>query len=214
MATRTIARMFDSPAAASAAVRDLEAAGFTESEVSIIRGGDDAATEQDSGNTGAATGATIGALAGGGAGLLAGIGSLAIPGIGPIVAAGWLVATLTGAGALAAAGGLLGALVDAGVDRQEADVLTEGVRRGGSIVTVRTSDTRAPEAESILARHAPIDTARRAEEWRRDGWIGGTPSDPPGTAASRAIDQAAGTNLSGAYPGSERSNIDPIDRPR
>ncbi len=151
-------------------------------------------------------GVTIGALAGGGAGLLAGIG--------PIVSAGWLVATLTGAGALAAAGGLLGALVDAGVDRQEADVLTEGVRRGGSIMTARSSDTRAPEAGSILAHHAPIDTARRAEEWRRDGWIGGTPSDPPGTAASRAVDQAAGTNLSGAYPGSERSNIDAFDRPR
>ena len=47
---------------------------------------------------GTGTGATIGTVPGGGAGLLAGLGSLAIPGIGPIVAAGWLTATLTGAG--------------------------------------------------------------------------------------------------------------------
>jgi hypothetical protein len=151
---------------------------------------------------------------GGGAGLLAGIGALAIPGLGPVVAAGWLVAALTGAGAGAATGGLLGALTTAGVDEADAHVYAEGVRRGGNLVTVRTDETRAAQAESILARHGPVDTARRGADYRAGGWTGyrdddggviastpdGAPANPPGTMASRAFDRAAGTNVSGAYP--------------
>jgi hypothetical protein len=51
---------------------------------------------------GAKRGAVVGGVLGGGAGLLAGIGALAIPGVGPVVAAGWLIATLAGAGVGAA----------------------------------------------------------------------------------------------------------------
>jgi heat induced stress protein YflT len=258
MATRTIARMFDSYADASAAVRELEAAGFSHDDVSLIANrGDDATdgttttteAESDAGS-GAGTGATIGTLIGGGAGLLAGLGALAIPGVGPIVAAGWLVAALTGAGVGAAAGGLLGGLTGAGLSEEHANVYAEGVRRGGNLVTVRADETRATEAERILMRHNPVDVEARAGEYRAGGWsrydenapmttpasglgtaagvgtttaagqmgtrtrvypatdaaVGapdGTPGNPPGTMASRGLDQAAGTNVSGAYPGNE-----------
>jgi hypothetical protein len=150
---------------------------------------------------------------GGGAGLLAGIGALAIPGLGPIVAAGWLVAALTGAGAGAVAGGVLGTLTTAGVSEADAHVYAEGLRRGGNLVTVRADDARAAEAASILARHGPVDTAQRGADYRAGGWSGyvddgsivpstpdGTQGNPPGTMASRAVDRAAGTNISGAYP--------------
>jgi hypothetical protein len=239
MATRTIARLFDSYAAAAAAVRDLEAAGFSQNDVSLIannaqgqysttatapardadRDGVDDRTE-----SGAGTGAGIGAVLGGGAGLLAGIGALAIPGLGPIVAAGWLVAALTGAGAGAAAGGLLGALTTAGVNEADAHVYAEGLRRGGNLVTVRADETRTAQAESILARHGPVDTAQRGADYRASGWSGytdddsiipttpdGTPGNPPGTMASRALDRAAGTNMSGAYP--SQSDGTPVNPP-
>src|SRR5689334_3811969 len=102
MATRTLVRMFDDHAHALQAVRELEGAGFTSDEVSIMAGerraDGDAITDAET-SGGAGTGASIGTVLGGGAGLLAGIGALAIPGLGPIVAAGWLVAALTGAGA-------------------------------------------------------------------------------------------------------------------
>jgi hypothetical protein len=80
-------------------------------------------------------------------------------------------------------------------------------------VTVRADETRAAAAESILARHGPVDTAQRGADYRAGGWSGytddgsivpstpdGTPGNPPGTMASRAVDRAAGTNISGAYP--------------
>src|SRR5215213_9673523 len=178
MATRTIARMFDSYADASAAVRELESAAFSHDDVSLIAnrgdgGGTDTTTttttDTDTG-TGAGTGATLGTIVGGGAGLLAGLGALAIPGLGPIVAAGWLVAALTGAGVGAAAGGLLGALTGAGVSEEHANVYAEGVRRGSNLVTVRADDTRAAEAERILERHNPVDVEARGAEYRSGGW--------------------------------------------
>uniref|UniRef100_UPI0038CBFCDA general stress protein n=1 Tax=Falsiroseomonas oryzae TaxID=2766473 RepID=UPI0038CBFCDA len=113
MATRSIARLYDSSDHARAAVRDLEAAGFAHDDISYMAGqgatGTDTTTDTTTtrragtgAETGAATGATLGTVIGGGAGLLAGLGALAIPGVGPVVAAGWLIATLTGAGAGAA----------------------------------------------------------------------------------------------------------------
>jgi hypothetical protein len=255
MANRTIARLFDSYADASSAVVALEAAGFHRDDISLIARGSDATdtrvdTDDASAGSSAGTGAAIGSVVGGGAGLLAGIGALAIPGLGPVVAAGWLVAALAGAGVGAAAGGVLGALTEAGVDDEHAHVYAEGIRRGGNLVTLRTDDSRAAEAEAILARHNAVDTAERAASYRSGGWTSydeaadpasglgtaagvgtttaagqmgtrtgmgtrtdaalggsppdGTPGNPPGTKVSRGVDDALGTNISGARPENER----------
>ncbi|MBP0493648.1 general stress protein [Pararoseomonas indoligenes] len=234
MTMRTIARLYDTYADASSAVNALEAAGFSRDDVSIVaRNGDNAATtgtttdavDTDDAATGAGTGATIGTVLGGGAGVLAGIGALAIPGVGPIVAAGWLVAALTGAGAGAATGGLLGSLVGAGVEERDAHVYSEGLNRGGSLVTVRADEMRASEAEAILARYNPVDTAGREADYRAGGWTGydrgivadspdGTPGNPPGTMLSRGVDQVAGTNISGAHPENETSRADSTAFPK
>lgn len=176
MATRTIARLFDSYADASAAVRDLEAAGFQRDDISLIANRGDttdtttsATTDTDAGS-GAGTGATLGTIVGGGAGLLAGLGALAIPGLGPVVAAGWLVATLTGAGVGAAAGGLLGALTGSGISEEESHVYAEGLRRGGNLVTLRTDDSRSTEAEAIMRRHNGANAEERGATYRAGGW--------------------------------------------
>jgi hypothetical protein len=217
MVTHT--KLFDTHAHAADAVRDLEAAGFSHDEISIMGNSADripsdgkAVTADSAGATEA--GASVGTVVGGGVGLLAGLGALAIPGVGPIVAAGWLVALLTGAGAGAAAGGLLGSFAEAGVDEKEAHVYAEGVRRGGTIVTVRTEEARSEQADRILARHASVNLAAREADYRANGWTGyrnggdaifsgmsdGTPGNSPGTMASRAADDLVGTNISGARP--------------
>ncbi|HUM71506.1 MAG TPA: hypothetical protein PLK31_21985, partial [Chloroflexota bacterium] len=87
-------------------------------------------------------GAGVGAVVGGLGGLLLGLGALAIPGIGPVLAAGPLVTTLAGAGIGAVTGGLIGALVDLGIDEADAKYYAEGVRRGGTLVTVNSPDHR------------------------------------------------------------------------
>ena len=193
MATRTIAHMFDRYQDATAAVSALEAAGFSHDDISLVA--NQGATGPTSGMTtgtttgdaisgvpgdradhaaaGTGTGASLGTIIGGGAGLLAGIGALAIPGVGPIVAAGWLIATLTGAGVGAAAGGLLGSLTGAGIPEEHAQVYTEGVRRGGSLVTVRADESRIAAAESILNGHGPVDVSARGADYRATSdWSG------------------------------------------
>src|SRR5271167_1069107 len=110
------------------------------------------------------------AALGGAAGLLAGIGALAMPGVGSVVAAGALAATLAGAGVGAAVGGLVGAMVEAGIPREHADIYAEAVRRGGTLVTVRTDDAFSDLVMDILNRHSPVDIEERTESWRQAGW--------------------------------------------
>jgi hypothetical protein len=198
-----ITRMFDNREHALAAVRDLEAAGFSGDDLGVVASNADntgvSDTREDHGKaTGSGTGigATLGTLVGGGAGLAAALGALAIPGVGPIVAAGALVATLTGAGAGALAGGILGGLTGLGVSETEAPVYAEGVRRGGSLVTVRTDSTRKGEVEAILARHSPVDISQREADYRASGWKGyddSTPVDPADPALGTRGTTTAGT---------------------
>jgi hypothetical protein len=167
--TRTVSRLYDSYSQAQRTVEALEKAGFTSSEVSLVSRYRDDNTLADEAS-GAATGATAGAVAGGTAGLLAALGVIAIPGIGPLVAAGVLATTLVGAAGGGAVGGLLGALTDYGVSEEEAHVYLEGVRRGSSLVTVRTDDDKAGRAEAILDSHQPVNTRHRRDAYTKSGW--------------------------------------------
>ncbi len=175
---RTVTALFDTYDHAASAVRALKDAGFSSADISLIANnvaGDVPNDDMDAGDA-AAAGAGVGAVAGGGAGLLAGLGTIAIPGIGPVIAGGWLLATAVGAVAGAAvggvAGGLLGALANAGVPEEEAHVYAEGVRRGGSLVSVRADDTRADTAAAILQNAAGVDLARRRTDYLAEGWGG------------------------------------------
>jgi hypothetical protein len=195
--TVTISRLYDDYASASRAVTELEAAGIPHSDISIIANNSDNwyATDRtgyrttgtrpapnqataeadrdrdgvDDRTEGAATGGGIGAALGGAAGLLTGLGLMAIPGVGPVVAAGWLVATLTGAAAGGLTGGLIGALTQAGVSQQDAHVYAEGVRRGGTLVTARVPDGDRARYDTILNR-ASVNIRDREAAYRKSGW--------------------------------------------
>ncbi len=196
--TRTITRLYDNRADALEAAHELERMGLPVGDISIIASNRDrwydgkqenARKHDRDGNgrddraEGAVKGAATGGIVGAGAGLLAGLGLLAIPGLGPVVAAGWLAATATGAavGAVGggAIGGLVAALVDAGVPEEEAHVYSEGVRRGGTLLTVRADDGRAGEIADALGRYRPADIATRGQEYRSSGWTRFDPNAPP-----------------------------------
>ena len=189
MATRTLTRLFDNHADAVAVVQALEAAGFSHDDVSIVANNSDtryttgtavgstgahAGVAAEEGAAGAGTGATLGTVLGGGAGLLAGIGALAIPGVDHVVPPIIKKKTLTGAGIGAAVaggvGGLVGSLTHAGVPEQDAHVYAEGVRRGGSLVTVRVDESRAAQAEGILNGRSYVDPTARRTQYASEGW--------------------------------------------
>lgn len=180
MAQRTIAHMYDRYEDAQKVVHDLEASGIPTAEISLISNAEgrgatsdapagDRTTSHSAGAGGA--GAVAGTAIGGGLGLAAGLGALAIPGVGPVVAAGWLIATLAGGVVGAAAGGVVGALTGAGVSHEEANVYAEGLRGGGTLVTVRTTDAEATRVEDVMGRHNPVDWRQRRSSYG-ESWTG------------------------------------------
>jgi uncharacterized protein (TIGR02271 family) len=123
--------------------------------------------------SGALKGAGTGAAVGGILGLVAGVASLAIPGFGPIIAAGPIASALAGAGIGAAAGGVIGALTHLGVPEDEAHYYAEGVRRGGTLITVRAdSEESATCAAQVMRKHGAADIDERATQWKSEGWGG------------------------------------------
>ena len=155
-------------------------AGVPSDDISVVANNTDGrVVEHKHGNEaapGAEIGAGVGALAGGGVGVLTGLGMLAIPGVGPVVAAGWLVALAVGAVGGAAAGGLLGGLVGSGISKEHAEVYAEGVRRGGTLVSVRANDDDQVRIETVLDRGA-VDPAARRAEYTAAGWKGYNPDE-------------------------------------
>ncbi len=180
--SKTITRLFDNYADATNAVSELESLGVPHDDLSIVASNADKShgehIDQDHDNVNDSgdvrRGTSTGALLGGSGGLLAGLGLLAIPGLGPIVAAGWLAATAAGAG-IGAAGGaatgsIVGALKNAGHTQDEAHVYSEGVRRGGSLVSAKVPDDLVGEAETVLQRNKSVDAATRGQAYRESGW--------------------------------------------
>jgi hypothetical protein len=195
----TIVRLFDRPADALRAVKRLKAMGVNESDISLVannregwydkdginndRLGDKRRGMKDDDNDGkddrvegAGKGATTGGVIGAGAGLLAGLGMLAIPGLGPVVAAGWLASTAAGAAVGAATGGILGGVVGAltheGVDKEDAHVYAESIRRGGAVVVVRNHEKQRREIETALSDYSSADAGARGDYYRSNGWSG------------------------------------------
>jgi hypothetical protein len=202
--TKTIVGLFDRFTDAQSAVQTLVNAGVRRDDISIVandRGGDYAravgTTETTTAGEGAAAGAIGGGVLGGLLGLLVGVGALAIPGIGPVIAAGPLVAalgaagasTVVGAGIGAATGGVLGALVGAGVPEEDAHIYAEGIRRGGTLVTVTAEDSMASRAADILNSAGAVDVKRRGAEWRTSGWSGFDEKAEPYTGATSIDDE-------------------------
>ncbi|HWW27281.1 MAG TPA: hypothetical protein VNZ85_15465, partial [Caulobacter sp.] len=75
-----------------------------------------------------------------------------------------------GAAAGGATGGLLGALKEAGHSDDEANVYSEGVRRGGTLVSVKADEDRASEIEQVLNGRRGVDALTRGQAYRAAGW--------------------------------------------
>jgi uncharacterized membrane protein len=166
----TLSRLYADGAHARAVVDELKAAGLPEDDIGIIAPSRDRSMRmentdmENSGDVidrdrdgrddrGQAVNRSVGlgAALGGAAGLLAGLGAFVLPGIGAVVAAGWLVSALAGAVAGGAAGGVVGALIEAGISENDAAQYADGIKRGGTLVTIRVMTQDRDFYETILA---------------------------------------------------------------
>ena len=193
--SKTVVGLFDHFADAQMVVQNLVDGGFRREDISLAANqtatgytGDGSDLNNGQLTTGEAAGqdAGVGAGVGGVVGLLVGLGALAIPGIGPVLAAGPLAAalgvtvgsTLTGAAIGAAAGGIIGALTHLGVPKDQAEYYAEGVRRGGTLVTVSASDSDAQKAVDIMNGAGAVDIDSRGANYRTGGYAGYTEAAP------------------------------------
>jgi len=198
--SQAVIGLFDSFAQAQTAVNDLISAGFSRDDISVVANNvagefDNVTAVHDGINVSQGTGdlvkgAVRGGLYGGLTALAATVAIALIPGIGPIAAVGPLTAFLAGAGVGAAAGGIIGALTGLGVPEAEAGFYAEGIRRGGTLITVHTSDSRAIEARDILNRHSPVNINRRSEYYRSTGFDRYDTTLPAYTPEQIATDRA------------------------
>lgn len=151
----TIFGLFDRPEDAGRALDDLVASGTPREAVSVLTRGGGAEVERK--EPLAEHDAEKGLLVGGLAGLMLGLADLSLPGVGALLAGGWIATTVLGAGIGAAAGGLVGALADLGVPHEKAGKFEEGVRRGGTVLAVRTDAASAERVGDIMRRHRATD---------------------------------------------------------
>jgi len=85
-------------------------------------------------------------------------------------------------------GGFLDSLANLFMPDDDRTTYSEGVRRGGVLLSARVDDDRVDEAIDVLERSSAVDVDSRAEEWRSSGWTGGMAS----TAAGAATGYGAG----------------------
>ena len=126
--------------------------------------------------------------------------------------------------------GILAAIADLFVPNEDHATYHEGLRRGAVLVSATVEESRLQTAMDALEAAGAVDLDARENSWREEGWRGAavmgahgekeafTTStttgqtvmtggyNPPGTMASRAVDDVAGTNISGARPGNDMSN--------
>jgi len=160
-----VAGLFDTFDDARKTLEDLESNGFSRGEVSCIASDPDRiyAREFDARDVEEAAdlskdtvdGAVQGAALGGAIGFLAGLTALVIPVFGPVITIGSMWA---GVSVGAAAGGVMGALSNYDLPEEQAGLFAEGLRRGGAIVVVETSNEDAAYlARKIMERHNVVE---------------------------------------------------------
>jgi hypothetical protein len=161
--------IYPSSTSVELAVDSLKAAGFRNTDISILFpenvGTKDFAHEKGTkAPEGATTGASTGAVIGGTLGWLAGIGALAIPGLGPFIAAGPIMAALAGVGVGGAVGGLTGALVGMGIPEYEAKRYEGRVKHGGILLSVHSDNSEwTSRAKTILKDTGAEDISSTGE---------------------------------------------------
>lgn len=157
-ATRTILATYKSADDANHALAELEQLGVAKQDISVITldsqtKGELPGSEVGKATDNAATGAWQGAKLGLVGGLLVGVAALTIPGLGVLLAAGPLASALglggvvgtavTGAGlgtAIGGIGAMVGSLVKMGVPTAEANALSEDLKTGGVLLSIKEHD--------------------------------------------------------------------------
>lgn len=96
-------------------------------------------------------------------------------------------------------GGFWGSLKDFFMPEEDRYAYSEGLSRGGTLLTATVESAHLETAYDILEQNGSVDLDQRETAWRKEGWSGyaaGT-GTATGTAAGAASLQSAGTAVGG-----------------
>ncbi|TMD53380.1 MAG: hypothetical protein E6I85_08400 [Chloroflexi bacterium] len=143
--------VFESREDAEEAVVDLEQAGYSDAEVGFLAPHQVAEHAPRTVFGSAAAGSAVGAA--GLTGLLAAASAFVLPGVGPVVGAGLLGAALIGVPVGSVVGGMLGTVLGLHAAEASPADYEEQLRKGRSLVMVRSTTQHDASGRAILARH-------------------------------------------------------------
>ena len=152
---KTIAALYEKMATAQQVVAALIDAGFSSDDISLLTRESGSHLNSLYREVRTSEGAGFGAVIG----VLVGVGAFLLPGIGPLIGAGPLALALSvGVGATAGAvtGGITAVLLDFGIGAEEANFFAEGLRQGGTLVSLTTRVQWLEWAENIMKRYQPL----------------------------------------------------------
>jgi uncharacterized membrane protein len=166
---KTVIGLLQDREEASKVIRELRKSGFRKKDIGLISPDDDTSQVAKAVTKDMAKGAAVGALTG----LVLAATTMMIPAFGPLLVAGPAATLVAGAAYGGLAGGIIGTLTSKGVPEDHAHAYAEGVRRGGTLITIHAEDDKlAQRAERILKRHGALDIDERARQWKSEGWNG------------------------------------------
>ena len=90
-------------------------------------------------------------------------------------------------------GGFWGSLKDFFLPEEDRYAYSEGLNRGGTMVTVSVEPAQADKAYDILEENGSVDLDDRETTWRKEGWSGYAGGTSTGAEAAGGIPAPAGT---------------------
>ena len=198
---KTVVGMFESAKDVNDAVTELMKQGFTKPEISVLARKEVIKETGVDVVSGAEVGAITGGVTGGVVGLLLGLSVIAIPGVGWVIAGAefltWIGATLLGAAAGAIGGGLIGSLTALGLPEHEAHVFAEGIKRGNTLLAVRTVDERAQIASDVMTQFHGLDVDAQRMKLETTGWVAMevSPESLPGASLEVSPESTPGPSI-------------------
>ena len=89
--------------------------------------------------------------------------------------------------------GFWASLRDVFIADEDRYTYSEGIRRGGFVVTAELDDAISDHAMDVFEQHGAVDLDSREAEWRSSGWTGYQP-DTPGMSGTAGMAGAAGAS--------------------
>lgn len=195
MKENTVVALFDEFEDAMGALSDLVQAGIARDRITLLANSasahhpsvlsnpayarEDMEKPESDATSGLGLGVVIGAGIGGFLGYLLGSGTIALPFLTGLINGQTWIAVAAGTVLGGIVGGLVGWLMDRGVSDEDEKLYAEGIKHGGTLVTVHLPEDLVDRAKVIFKSRGAVDIETRDAEWRAEGWVSFDPDDMP-----------------------------------